>query len=55
MDQSDSQEVSRLWRVYRTVHEMVSDRGYLVSKAELELPFEEFSETYSTAGIIEYT
>ena len=48
-----SEEISRLWRVYKTVHEMVSDRGYLVSKYELELPFEDFTENYSTGGFIE--
>ena len=48
-----SEEISRLWRVYKTVHEMVSDRGYLVSKNELELPIEDFTDTYSTAGLIE--
>lgn len=49
----ESQQVSRLWRVYKTVHEMVSDRGYLVSRYELEMPLEEFSDQYSTAGMIE--
>ena len=48
-----SQQISRLWRIYKTAHEMVSDRGYLVSKYELELPIEAFTLQYSTAGLIE--
>ena len=49
----DEREASRLWRVYRTVHEMVSHRGYLVSKAELELSLDKFKELYSRGGVIE--
>jgi DNA-directed RNA polymerases I, II, and III subunit RPABC1 len=48
-----NQEISRLWRVYRTVHEMVSDRGFLVSKSELEMPLDQFKGQYTTSGVIE--
>ena len=51
MDQDH--QLSRLWRVYKTIHEMVADRGYLVSRTELEMKLDEFSSQYSTAGAIE--
>jgi DNA-directed RNA polymerase I, II, and III subunit RPABC1 len=49
----ENREIIRLWRVYKTVHEMVSDRGYLVAKSELEMSLEDFKQTYTTAGVIE--
>ncbi|KAH6571144.1 hypothetical protein BASA50_007876 [Batrachochytrium salamandrivorans] len=49
----EDREVSRLWRVYRTIHEMVSHRGYMVSKAELEMSLEDFRQTYTKGGIID--
>jgi hypothetical protein len=33
---------------------MVSDRGYLVAKSELEMSLEDFKLTYTTGGVIEY-
>jgi DNA-directed RNA polymerase I, II, and III subunit RPABC1 len=53
--EAQQREISRLWRVYKTVHEMVRDRGYLVAKSELEMGLDEFKQTYTTAGAIEYT
>lgn len=47
------ENVSKLWRVYKTVHEMVADRGYLVSKAELGVTLEQFAESYSSGGLVE--
>lgn len=35
---------SRLWRAYRTVKEMVADRGYFISQEELEMSLEQFRE-----------
>ncbi|ORY29630.1 RNA polymerase Rpb5, C-terminal domain-domain-containing protein [Naematelia encephala] len=35
-------ELARLWRVSRTVHEMVRDRGYLVADYEISEDFESF-------------
>ncbi|EGF80785.1 hypothetical protein BATDEDRAFT_88106 [Batrachochytrium dendrobatidis JAM81] len=49
----EDREVSKLWRVYRTIHEMVSHRGYLVSKAELEMSLDDFRYTYTKGGIID--
>nr|KAJ3422497.1 DNA-directed RNA polymerases II 24 kDa polypeptide (RNA polymerase II subunit 5) [Polyrhizophydium stewartii] len=49
----EDREASRLWRVYKTVHEMVSHRGYMVSKAELELSLDEFRQQYTKNGFID--
>ncbi|KAI8811801.1 RNA polymerase [Cladochytrium replicatum] len=37
-----SKDAARLWKIYRTLHEMVYDRGYLVSEDELNMTLEEF-------------
>ena len=54
-------EVSRLWRVWRTVHQMVHDRvllplvmctnnkGYEVSQAELNISIESFLQNHCKA------
>ncbi len=41
---------SELFRVFRTVNEMVHDRGYLVSKSELEMSLNDFQEIYCPQG-----
>ncbi|KAI8929586.1 DNA-directed RNA polymerase RPB5 subunit [Entophlyctis helioformis] len=46
----EDREVSRLWRVYRTVHEMVHHRGYEVTRDELEMPLDVFRDTYFRNG-----
>ncbi|KAF7717138.1 DNA-directed RNA polymerases I, II, and III subunit RPABC1 [Penicillium ucsense] len=42
-----SREMSRLWRTWKTVHEMLVDRGYEVSEDELKLSLEDFARKYS--------
>lgn len=37
---------SRLWRAYRTVKEMVRDRGYYIPQDEIEMPLEQFREKF---------
>ncbi|ODV83575.1 hypothetical protein CANARDRAFT_29804 [[Candida] arabinofermentans NRRL YB-2248] len=37
---------SRLWRAHRTLKEMVRDRGYFITQAEIDLPLNEFREKY---------
>lgn len=46
-------EAARLWKVFRTIHEMVRDRGYLVSQAELEMDLKTFQDMYATNGEVE--
>ncbi|ODV64274.1 DNA-directed RNA polymerase core subunit RPB5 [Ascoidea rubescens DSM 1968] len=41
MDETE-REASRLWRVYKTVKEMVRDRGYNISREEIEISLDEF-------------
>ncbi|OWB71744.1 hypothetical protein B5S31_g1437 [[Candida] boidinii] len=35
---------SRLWRAYRTIKEMVRDRGYFITQEEIEISLDEFRE-----------
>ncbi|CDR37767.1 CYFA0S01e16732g1_1 [Cyberlindnera fabianii] len=42
MEQENDRAVSRLWRAYRTVKEMVRDRGYFITQDEIDLSLEEF-------------
>ncbi|KAI9754783.1 MAG: DNA-directed RNA polymerases II 24 kDa polypeptide (RNA polymerase II subunit 5) [Lichina confinis] len=41
-------QVVRLWRIWRTVHEMVADRGYEVSEEEIHLPLDQFKAEYTS-------
>jgi DNA-directed RNA polymerase I, II, and III subunit RPABC1 len=51
MDQGE-RETSRLWRVHKTIHHMVHDRGYIVSQAELDMALAEFVQTYGSGGVV---
>ncbi|KAJ3226865.1 hypothetical protein HK099_003977 [Clydaea vesicula] len=42
----EDRDAIRLWRVYKTVHEMVHDRHYSVSQAEIDLSLEDFKYQY---------
>ncbi|KAI9825693.1 MAG: DNA-directed RNA polymerases II 24 kDa polypeptide (RNA polymerase II subunit 5) [Thelocarpon impressellum] len=58
MSQSDAQaakeaadaerEMARLWRAWRTVHEMVQDRGYELSEEEVRITLDEFKIKYGS-------
>ncbi|KAI9304838.1 RNA polymerase [Cunninghamella echinulata] len=52
MDNSNN-EVTRLWRVFRTTHQMVHDRGYLVSQSELDMELETFKRTFAPSGEVD--
>ncbi|KAI5803324.1 RNA polymerase [Peziza echinospora] len=39
-------EASRLWRVRRTVHELVRDRGYEIADEEITMSLDQFKRTY---------
>lgn len=44
----------RLWRAWRTVHEMVRDRGYELADEEVDMNFEDFKDKFeSTDGTVE--
>uniref|UniRef100_A0A060T955 DNA-directed RNA polymerases I, II, and III subunit RPABC1 n=1 Tax=Blastobotrys adeninivorans TaxID=409370 RepID=A0A060T955_BLAAD len=42
----DDRETTRLWRAYRTVKELVRDRGYYIAPQELEISLEEFKAQF---------
>ncbi|CAR26280.1 hypothetical protein ZYGR_0H00890 [Zygosaccharomyces rouxii] len=46
MDQENERNISRLWRTFKTVKEMVKDRGYFIAQEEIELPLEDFKAKY---------
>ena len=49
----DSSELSLLWRVRKTVNSMLQSRGYVLSRADLDLDLEEFRRRFgdpSAAG-----
>ena len=46
MDQENERNISRLWRAFKTVKEMVKDRGYFITQEEVELPLEDFKAKY---------
>ncbi|KAI9733852.1 MAG: DNA-directed RNA polymerases II 24 kDa polypeptide (RNA polymerase II subunit 5) [Claussenomyces sp. TS43310] len=45
--ETNDREFAKLWRAWRTVHEMVQDRGYELSEAEVRISLEEFKEQYT--------
>ncbi|KAB8346129.1 hypothetical protein FH972_023178 [Carpinus fangiana] len=50
--QSESErETVRLWRAYRTVHEMCADRGYEFEEGEGMEPLDDFKRKFSMNGI----
>ncbi|KZF25098.1 RNA polymerase subunit [Xylona heveae TC161] len=40
-------ELTRLWRAWRTVHEMVHDRGYELAEEELRISLDDFRRQYA--------
>ncbi|KAJ2160724.1 DNA-directed RNA polymerases II 24 kDa polypeptide (RNA polymerase II subunit 5) [Coemansia sp. RSA 552] len=50
---SDSREVTRLWRVYRTVHQMCKDRNYLVASSDLSRSLDEFRTQFAPNGKVD--
>ncbi|KAF9102515.1 DNA-directed RNA polymerases II 24 kDa polypeptide (RNA polymerase II subunit 5) [Mortierella sp. AM989] len=50
---NESREIVRLWRVYRTIHQLCNHRGYLISQAELDQDLESFRATFATHGKVD--
>ncbi|KFX97946.1 hypothetical protein V495_00379 [Pseudogymnoascus sp. VKM F-4514 (FW-929)] len=44
-------EVARLWRAWRTVHQMVNDRGYELNEDELSISLDEFKSRFTNDGV----
>lgn len=45
--EAGERETARLWRAWRTVHEMVQDRGYELSDEEVKISFDDFKSQYT--------
>ncbi|EEA26416.1 DNA-directed RNA polymerases II 24 kDa polypeptide (RNA polymerase II subunit 5) [Talaromyces marneffei ATCC 18224] len=43
-------EMARLWRTWRTVHEMLRDRGYEISEEELKIDLQDFTNKFSDSN-----
>lgn len=52
MDSSIDRDTVRLWRVHKTVHQLVHDRGYVVSQAELDMTLSEFIQTFGSGNTV---
>ncbi|KAJ2006997.1 DNA-directed RNA polymerases II 24 kDa polypeptide (RNA polymerase II subunit 5) [Coemansia sp. RSA 2322] len=50
---SDAREITRLWRVYRTVHQMCRDRNFLVASSDLDRPLDQFKAEYAPSGKVD--
>lgn len=52
---ASEREAAKLWRAWRTVHEMVQDRGYELAEEEVTITFDEFKRKYcSDDGSVKY-
>ncbi|KAM0806102.1 DNA-directed RNA polymerases I, II, and III subunit RPABC1 [Usnea florida] len=40
-------ELTRLWRAWRTIHQMCQDRGYEIGEEEVKISLEDFRRNYS--------
>ncbi|ORY62963.1 RNA polymerase [Pseudomassariella vexata] len=47
--EANERNIVRTWRAWRTVHEMVHDRGYELGEEEVKIPLEEFRHKYTNA------
>jgi DNA-directed RNA polymerases I, II, and III subunit RPABC1 len=53
--EAGERESARLWRAWRTVHEMVQDRGYELADEEVKISFDDFKNKFTGPdGGIEY-
>jgi DNA-directed RNA polymerases I, II, and III subunit RPABC1 len=52
--EAGERETARLWRAWRTVHEMVRDRGYELSDEEVKITLDDFKYKFETDGVVEY-
>ncbi|WFD31053.1 DNA-directed RNA polymerases II 24 kDa polypeptide (RNA polymerase II subunit 5) [Malassezia sp. CBS 17886] len=50
---NEDRETARLWRINRTIHELVADRGYEVSEEEINVDFDSFKAEMSTNGVVD--
>ncbi|KAI9833778.1 MAG: hypothetical protein M1819_003511 [Sarea resinae] len=46
--QDSERELTRLWRAWRTIHEMVQDRGYELADEEVRISLDDFRREYGS-------
>lgn len=52
MESAVDRETVRIWRVHKTIHQLVHDRGYVVSQAELDMTLSEFIQTFGSGNTV---
>lgn len=52
--EAGERESARLWRAWRTVHQMVQDRGYELAEEEVKVSLDDFKSKYAVGGAVEY-
>lgn len=53
MTSLNEKEITRLWRVQKTVNHMMHDRGYVVSQSELDRSLEDFVQQHAPSGTVD--
>ncbi|KIO34278.1 hypothetical protein M407DRAFT_64359 [Tulasnella calospora MUT 4182] len=51
----DDREVARLWKINRTIHELVRDRGYEVADEDVSMDLQNFKDTFARNGLVDRT
>lgn len=52
MESPVDRDTVRLWRVHKTIHQLVHDRGYVVSQPELDMTLSEFIQTFGSGNTV---
>ncbi|WFD25865.1 DNA-directed RNA polymerases II 24 kDa polypeptide (RNA polymerase II subunit 5) [Malassezia nana] len=50
---NEDREAARLWRINRTIHELVADRGYEVSAEEINVDLDSFKAEMCSNGVVD--
>ncbi|KAJ7220044.1 DNA-directed RNA polymerase RPB5 subunit [Mycena pura] len=50
---SEQDETAKLWKVNRTIHELVKDRGFQVSDDEITMDLQTFREQFASNGSVD--
>ncbi|KAI8590097.1 DNA-directed RNA polymerases I, II, and III subunit RPABC1 [Geranomyces variabilis] len=45
-------EAARLWRVYKTIRELIRDRGYMVAQQEIDMSLDQFKAQFVQGGVV---
>ncbi|KAF5327833.1 hypothetical protein D9619_004383 [Psilocybe cf. subviscida] len=50
----DADETAKLWKVNRTIHELVKDRGFMVADDEINMDLQHFRDLYANqSGVVD--